>query len=195
MEAERPAEAQLAELFCCGSGISAGLPREQRDAHQRPVRLVRSKHFQALGALAPAFIDGPPTATCDTEIRAKTAPFTRAAAPAHVPCGKRPSTRRAKRSSAAAPSSPSSSSKSSSSGAASPPKTRKCGAVCSRARPRAASYQGPAGPRAWRRRSRPRRAAAICSDDVELVALGEGQAVHGANGVGMRERLRSQRLP
>ena len=32
-------------------------------------------------------------------------------------------------------------------------------------------------------------------DDVELVALGEGQCVYRADGVGMHERLRSQRFP
>jgi hypothetical protein len=35
----------------------------------------------------------------------------------------------------------------------------------------------------------------LASDDVELVALGEGQAVHGANDVRVRERLGAQRFP
>jgi hypothetical protein len=35
----------------------------------------------------------------------------------------------------------------------------------------------------------------LASDDVELVALGEGQCVYRADGVGMHERLRSQRFP
>ena len=35
----------------------------------------------------------------------------------------------------------------------------------------------------------------FASDDVELVALGEGQAVHGANHIRVRERLGAQRLP
>ena len=35
----------------------------------------------------------------------------------------------------------------------------------------------------------------FASDDMHLVALGEGQAVHGANDVRVRERLGAQRLP
>ena len=186
MEAERPAEAQLAELFCCGSGISARLAREQRDADQGRSDLCAANTFRRLRACAGRAAAATSTARQDRPIHTSSGPGARPVREEAVDAPREALERRGGvvavvilkivflRSRVAAEDEE---------------VRRRVPRESGLEPPSTEIRQGPAlgveGPGLDVRRQ-------FASDDVELVALGEGRAVHGPNHVRVRERLRAR---